>query len=94
MASQFYRFRMGAYAETLFQRSKREKQQMLWLQYNLMRLGSEVVRSEHWSIAAERPVRLEHGAAKIARRGETTLDDLKQIGREAFPEAPIMWRHA
>lgn len=94
MASHFYRLRMGAYAEALFQRSKREKQQMMWLQYNLMRLGSEVVRSERWSIAAEQPVRLEHGAAKIARRGETALDDLKQIGREAFPEAPTMWRQA
>ncbi|WP_234685225.1 hypothetical protein [Bradyrhizobium monzae] len=94
MASHFYRFRMGTYAETLFQRSKREKQQMIWLQYNLMRLGGEVVRSERWSIAAERPVRHEQGSAKIARRGETTLDDLKHIGCEAFPEAPTMWRQA
>ncbi|QQO35471.1 hypothetical protein JJC00_07420 [Bradyrhizobium diazoefficiens] len=94
MASRFYRLWMGAYAEALFQRSKREKQQMMWLQYNLMRLGSEVVRSEHWSIAADQPVRHEHGAAKIARTGETTLGDLKQIGREAFPEAPTMWRQA
>ncbi|MFB6452212.1 hypothetical protein [Bradyrhizobium tunisiense] len=91
MASHFYRFRMGAYAETLFQRSKREKQQMM---YSLMRLGSEVARSEHWSIAAEEPVRHEQDAAKIARRGEKTLDDLKQIGREALPEAPTMWRKA
>lgn len=94
MASHFYRLRMGAYAEALFQRSKREKQQMIWLQYNLMRLGSEVVQSEHWPIAAKQPVRHEHGAAKIVRRGETTLGDLKQIGREAFPEAPTMWRQA
>lgn len=94
MASHFYRLRMGAYAETLFRCSKREKLQMVWLQCNLMRLGSEVIRSEHWSIPVNQPVRHEHGAAKIARRGETTLDDLKQIGREAFPEAPTMWRQA
>lgn len=93
MASHFYRLRMGAYAETLFRCNKREKLQMVWLQCNLMRLGNEVIRSEHWSIAADQPVRYEHGAAKIAR-GETTLGDLKQIGREAFPEAPTMWRQA
>lgn len=94
MASHFYRLRMGAYAETLFRCSKREKLQMIWLQCNLMRLGSEVIRSEHWSVPDNQPVRHEHGAAKIARRGETTLDDLKQIGREAFPEAPTLWRQA
>lgn len=94
MASHFYRLRMGAYAETLFRCSKHEKLQMIWLQCNLMRLGNEVIRSEHWSIAADQPVRHEHGAAEIASRGETTLDDLKQIGREAFPEGPTMWRQA
>lgn len=94
MASHFYRLRMGAYAETLFRCSKREKLQMIWLQCNLMRLGSEVIRSEHWSIPASQPVRHEHDAAKTARRGGTTIDDLKQIGREAFPEAPTMWRQA
>lgn len=94
MARHFYRLRMGAYAETLFRCSKREKLQMIELQCNLMRLGNEVIRSEHWSIAEDQPVRHEQGSAKIARRGETTLDDLKQIGREAFPEAPTMWRQA
>lgn len=93
MASHFYRLRMGAYAETLFRCNKREKLQMIWLQCNLMRLGNEVIRSEHWSIAADQPVRYEHGA-EIASKGETTLDDLKQIGREAFPEGPTMWRQA
>lgn len=94
MASHFYRLRMGAYAETLFRCNKREKLQMIRLQCNLMRLGNEVIRSEHWSIAADQPVRHEHGAVKIASRGETTLDGLKKIGREAFPEAPTMWRQA
>lgn len=93
MASHFYRLRMGAYAETLFRCSKREKLQMIWLQCNLMRLGSEGIRFEHSSIAADQAVWHEHGAAKIASRGETTLDP-KQIGREAFPQAPTMWRQA
>lgn len=94
MASHFYRLRMGAYAETLFRCSKREKLQMIWLQCNLMRLGSEVIRSEHWSIAAEQRVRHEHGAARTDPRGKTAPGDLKQICREAPSEAPTMWRPA
>ncbi|UPJ47996.1 hypothetical protein IVB30_33385 [Bradyrhizobium sp. 200] len=53
MARHFYQLRMGMYAETLFRRSRREKQERIWLQYNLMRLGSELRRSEHWSSAAD-----------------------------------------
>lgn len=94
MASHFYRLRMGAYAETLFRCSKREKLQMIWLQCNLMRLGSEVIRSKHWSIAADQPVRHEHGAAPIDHSGKTAPGDLKQIGREARSEAPTMCRPA
>lgn len=94
MASHFYRLRMGAYAETLFRCSKREKLQMVWLQCNLMRLGNEVIRSGHWSIAADQPVRPEHDAPRIDPRGKTAPGDLKQIGREAFSEAPTMWRQA
>lgn len=36
-----------------------------------------------------------HVASKIleaATRGETSLDSLKQVGREALSEAPTMWR--
>lgn len=91
MAGHFYRLRMGAYAETLFRCSKREKLQMMSLQCNLMRLGSEVMRSEHWSVAADQPVRHEHGAARDPRGAP---GDLKQIGREAPSEAPTMWRPA
>lgn len=80
MASHFYRLRMGAYAETLFRCNKREKLQMIWLQCNLMRLGNEVIRSEHWSIAADQPVRHEHGAVKIASSGE--------MGETATPPCP------
>ncbi len=58
MASHFYRARMGAYVETLFRRSKHEKQQTNWLHYNLMQLGNEM-RSEHWSSAADQLVRSE-----------------------------------
>lgn len=39
MASHFYGLHMGPHAETLFRHSKRDLQQRLWLQYNLMRLG-------------------------------------------------------
>ncbi len=41
MASHFYQVCMGAYGETLFRSSKRDARQAIWLQYNLMRLGSE-----------------------------------------------------
>ncbi|ODM76408.1 hypothetical protein A6X20_13950 [Bradyrhizobium elkanii] len=51
-----YRFRMRAYAETLFRRSRHEKQERLWLQCSLMRLGSELRQSDHWSSAAGQPV--------------------------------------
>ncbi|MGY3591603.1 hypothetical protein ACVIGB_008814 [Bradyrhizobium sp. USDA 4341] len=50
-----YRFRMRAYTEALFRRSRHEKQEKLWLQCSLMRLGSELRQSEHWSSAAGRP---------------------------------------
>lgn len=90
MASHFYRLRMGPYAETLFRCSRREKLQMIWLQCNLMRLGSEAIRSEHRSIAADQPIRHEHGAARTDPSGKTAPGDLKQIGREA----PTMWRLA
>lgn len=94
MASHFYRLRMGAYAETLFRCSKREKLQMISLQCNLMRLGSEAIRSERKSIAADQPVRHERGAARTDPRGKTAPGALKQIGREAPSEAPTMWRPA
>ncbi|MBT1516547.1 hypothetical protein KIP88_39665 [Bradyrhizobium sp. SRL28] len=55
MAGHFYRLRMGIYAETLFRRSNRVKRERIWLQYNVMRLGSELRRSEHWSSAAGQP---------------------------------------
>lgn len=42
MARHFYRLRMGPYAAVLFRRSQRDLQQRLWLQHNLMRLGSEL----------------------------------------------------
>ncbi|MGY4174898.1 hypothetical protein ACVIHH_000189 [Bradyrhizobium sp. USDA 4518] len=51
-----YRFRMRTYAEALFRRSRHEKQEKLWLQCSLMRLGSELRQSEHRSSAAGRPV--------------------------------------
>lgn len=59
MANHFYRLRMGTYAETLFRCSKRDLQQRLLLQYNLMRLGCELARSECQSStnAADQPVR-------------------------------------
>ncbi|MCP3419279.1 MULTISPECIES: hypothetical protein [Bradyrhizobium] len=61
MASHFYRllyrFRMRAYAEALFRRSGHEKQETLWLQCSLMRLGSELRQSDHWSSTAGQPVR-------------------------------------
>jgi hypothetical protein len=47
-----YRFRMRTYAETMFRRSRCEKQEMIWLQSSLMRLGSELRQSERWSSAA------------------------------------------
>lgn len=56
MGSHFYRLRMGTYAETLFRRSKRDLQQRLWLQYNLMRLGNELTQSEHRFGAADQQV--------------------------------------
>ncbi|VIO69928.1 hypothetical protein CI1B_30480 [Bradyrhizobium ivorense] len=61
MASHFYRllyrFRMRTYAETLFRRSMHEKQEGLWLQCSLMRLGSELRQSNHRSVASCQPVR-------------------------------------
>jgi hypothetical protein len=61
MASHFYRllyrFRMRAYAETLFRRSTHEKQEGLWLRCSLMRLGSELRQSNHRSSAPCQPVR-------------------------------------
>ncbi|WP_128947432.1 hypothetical protein [Bradyrhizobium zhanjiangense] len=46
MVRHFYQLRMGRYAEALVRRSKRETLQKIWLQYNLMQLGNEVVCSE------------------------------------------------
>ncbi|TKV73904.1 hypothetical protein FDV58_35240 [Bradyrhizobium elkanii] len=51
-----YRFRMRAHAETLFWRSGYEKEERLWLQYSLIRLGSELRQSGHWSSPACQPV--------------------------------------
>ncbi|WP_194473604.1 hypothetical protein [Bradyrhizobium sp. CCBAU 51753] len=51
-----YRFRMRAYAETLFRRSRHEKLEKFWLQCSLMRLGSELRQSDHWSSAVGQPV--------------------------------------
>ncbi|MGY3591911.1 hypothetical protein ACVIGB_008508 [Bradyrhizobium sp. USDA 4341] len=59
MARYFYRHRMGIYAETLFRRSQRERHERDWLRYNLIRLGKELRHSEHWSSAANQPVRQE-----------------------------------
>ncbi|MDA9446082.1 hypothetical protein XI01_05010 [Bradyrhizobium sp. CCBAU 21360] len=42
MASHFYHLRMGRYAETLVRRSKRDTEERIWLQFNLMPLGSEI----------------------------------------------------
>ncbi|MDE5457599.1 MULTISPECIES: hypothetical protein [Bradyrhizobium] len=64
MAGHFYRLRMGIYAETLFRRSNRVKRERIWLQYNVMRLGSELRRSEHWSSAAGQPGRHRNDAAE------------------------------
>ncbi len=61
MASQFYRvlyrFRMRTYVESLFRRSRRERQETIWLKLTLMRLGNELRQSEHWSSAAGQPGR-------------------------------------
>ncbi|NOJ41497.1 hypothetical protein [Bradyrhizobium australiense] len=59
---------MGTYAETLFRRSKRDKQERIWLQYSLMRLGSELRQSEHWSSAAGRPVLHGNDAAEAVAK--------------------------
>ncbi|MGY4281277.1 hypothetical protein ACVWXO_000497 [Bradyrhizobium sp. LM2.7] len=47
MARNFYQLRMGKYAGALIQRSRCERQQILWLQSNLMRLGNELARVEY-----------------------------------------------
>lgn len=56
MIRNLYRLRMGKHAETLFRRSRRDMQQMIWWQCNLMQLRNELVRSEHWPKAAGQPV--------------------------------------
>ncbi|MCK1544771.1 hypothetical protein IVB12_23190 [Bradyrhizobium sp. 179] len=43
----FYQLRMGKYAGALIQRSRCERQQILWLQLNLMRLGNELAPVEY-----------------------------------------------
>ncbi|RXH24765.1 hypothetical protein XH84_32235 [Bradyrhizobium nanningense] len=48
---------MGAHADKLFRRSKRDLQQRLWLQYNVMRLGCELSQSELRPSAAEPQIR-------------------------------------
>ncbi|KRR12473.1 hypothetical protein CQ10_39680 [Bradyrhizobium valentinum] len=60
MAGHFYRLRMGIYAETLFRRSNRVKQERIWLQCNVLRLGSELRRSS----AAGQPGRHRNDAAE------------------------------
>ncbi|EHR01108.1 hypothetical protein [Bradyrhizobium sp. WSM471] len=52
MTNHLYRLRMGTYANALCRRSKREKQQTIWLQYNLMLLGCELGRPEQPSAPA------------------------------------------
>lgn len=48
MVRNFYQLRMGKYAGALIQRSRCERQQILWLQLNLMRLGNELAPVEYW----------------------------------------------
>ncbi|WP_027555849.1 hypothetical protein [Bradyrhizobium sp. Cp5.3] len=57
MPRHLYRLCKGAYVEALFRRNEQDKVQMIWLQYNLMRLGSEIVRSEHSSGVIDQLVR-------------------------------------
>ncbi|MCK1422572.1 MULTISPECIES: hypothetical protein [unclassified Bradyrhizobium] len=47
MVRNFYQLRMGKYAGALIQRSRCERQQILWLQLNLMRLGNELAPVEY-----------------------------------------------
>lgn len=47
MVRNFYQLRMGKYAGALIQRSRCERQQILWLQLNLMRLGNELAPLEY-----------------------------------------------
>ncbi|MGY3372068.1 hypothetical protein ACVWZL_009193 [Bradyrhizobium sp. GM2.4] len=57
MANHLYRLRMGACAETLFRRSKRDLKQRLWLQCNVMQSGCDLGQSKHRPSAAEPPIR-------------------------------------
>ncbi|UWU75796.1 hypothetical protein N2603_38495 [Bradyrhizobium huanghuaihaiense] len=52
MTNYLYQLRMGTYANALCRRSKREKQQTIWLQYNPMLLGCELARPEQPSVPA------------------------------------------
>lgn len=47
MVRNFDQLRMGRYAGVLIERSRCERQQILWLQLNLMRLGNELARVEY-----------------------------------------------
>ncbi|MGY4501577.1 hypothetical protein ACVWYH_005508 [Bradyrhizobium sp. GM24.11] len=47
MVRNFYQLRIGKYAGALIQRSRFERQEILWLQLNLMRLGNELARVEY-----------------------------------------------
>lgn len=85
MASHFYRLRMGAYAKTLFRSSKRELQQRLWLQYNVMRLGYELGQSRCRSNAAV--ASRERGAESFSTRSTTGRTGFfRNVRSCAYPE--------
>ncbi|SDG68237.1 hypothetical protein SAMN05216338_100267 [Bradyrhizobium sp. Rc2d] len=70
MAKHLYRLRMGSYVGNLFRRSKHDLQQMLWLQYNLMRLGCDLAQSSpapskgnHYCDLSRSPSRLQLAAS-------------------------------
>lgn len=68
MVRNFYQLCMGKYAGALMQRSRCERQQILWLQFNLMTLGKELAPVEYCLPGQSQPVRHARDAVKTTRR--------------------------